>query len=153
MPGIGWRREFATEKGGRRIGVVEHRDGAVDLIVSKSGNPEAAEQISLSAREVSVLANLLGAPQLVARLQDEHRDLDGVTTTQISLRGGSVYDGRTLGETKMRTRTKASVVAVVRAGQPIASPGPEFALIAGDVLVVVGTDDGLDAAANILRDG
>ena len=41
----------------------------------------------------------------------------------------------------------------MRAGQLHASPGPDFTFTAGDLLVVVGTSEGLEAAAKILRTG
>lgn len=152
MPGIGVRKDFPL-KNNRRVGVIDHRDGTLDLIVSKPDNPDVTDQISLTRREASLLANLLGAPQVVAQLQDEHRAFDGVITRQLTVRPGSPYDGRPLGDTAMRTRTKTSIVALVRAGHVIASPGPEFAFAAFDVLIVVGTADGLAAAAIILTDG
>ncbi|WP_330229998.1 potassium transporter TrkA [Nocardia sp. NBC_00508] len=153
LPGIGVRKEFPLANARRRIGVIDHRDGTMDLIVSKVDNPDETEQIPLSAKEAAVLANLLGAPQLVEQLREEHRQFTGLTTRQLSIPDRSRYDGRRLGETQMRTRTKASIVAVVRGGQPIPSPGPDFTFTAGDVLVVVGTAEGLEAAAKILSDG
>ncbi|MEU1544288.1 cation:proton antiporter regulatory subunit [Nocardia sp. NPDC005745] len=153
LPGIGVRKDFEV-RSGRRIGVVAHRDGDIDLIVSKLEDPDAcAAQIPLSTDEAAVLANLLGAPQLVAKLNDDHRDLPGITTRQLPIGDNSPYDGRTLGETEMRTRTKVSIVAVMRAGQLHPSPGPDFTFTAGDLLVVVGTPEGLDAAAKILTHG
>ncbi|MEU7629288.1 cation:proton antiporter regulatory subunit [Nocardia sp. NPDC049220] len=153
LPGIGVRKDFEVHSG-RRIGVVAHRDGDIDLIVSKLEDPDAcAAQIPLTADEAAVLANLLGAPQLVASLNDDHRDLPGITTRQLPIGDDSPYDGRTLGETAMRTRTKVSIVAVMRAGHLHPSPGPDFTFTAGDLLVVVGTPDGLDAAARILTHG
>ncbi len=71
--------------------------------------------IPLDSDEASVLANLLGAPQLVAQLREEHRDLPGISTRQLPIGENSPWDGRTLGETAMRTRTGVSVVAVMRA--------------------------------------
>ncbi len=153
LPGIGVRKDFEV-KSGRRVGVVAHRDGDIDLIVSKPDDPDAiAAQVPLSTDEASVLANLLGAPQLVAKLNDDHRDLPGITTRQLAIGDESPYAGRTLGETAMRTRTKTSIVAVMRAGQLHPSPGPDFTFTEGDLLVVVGTPDGLDAAAKILAHG
>ncbi|MEU2031779.1 cation:proton antiporter regulatory subunit [Nocardia amamiensis] len=153
LPGIGVRKDFEV-RSGRRIGVVAHRDGDIDLIVSKLEDPDAcAAQIPLTTDEAAVLANLLGAPQLVAKLNDDHRDLPGITTRQLPIGDESPYDGRTLGETQMRTRTKVSIVAVMRAGQLHPSPGPDFTFTAGDLLVVVGTPEGLDAAAKILTHG
>ncbi|WP_068017602.1 cation:proton antiporter regulatory subunit [Nocardia mexicana] len=153
LPGIGVRKEFSLGNARRRVGVIDHRDGTIDLIVSKPGNPDATDQIPLSAREATALANLLGAPQLVAQLREEHSELDGVTTRELPVRDGSPYAGQPLGETRMRTRTKTSIVAVVRCGHAIPSPGPDFTFTAGDVLVAVGTTEGLEAAARILADG
>ena len=116
LPGIGVRKDFPLKSSRRRVGIIDHRDGTIDLIVSKPDNPDVSDQISLSPREAALLANLLGAPQLVAQLEDEHRDVDGLTTRQMTVHGGSVYDGRLLGETQMRTRTTTSIVAVMRAG-------------------------------------
>ncbi|WP_167461224.1 cation:proton antiporter regulatory subunit [Nocardia brasiliensis] len=153
LPGIGVRKDFPLTKSGRRIGIVEHRDGTVELIYTKIGDPDTTIQIPVTAREAGVLANLLGAPQLVSQLREEHRGMTGVQTRTLPIVGGSPYAGRTLGETEIRTRTRASIVAVMRAGQMQPSPGPDFTFAAGDLLIVVGTDEGLDAAADILTDG
>ncbi|MBL1080049.1 cation:proton antiporter regulatory subunit [Nocardia sp. 2] len=153
LPGIGVRKEFPLSGTRRRIGIIDRKDGTIDLIVSKPGNPDATDQIPLSAAEAAILANLLGAPQLVAQLQEEQSEFGELTTRQFPIQPGSRYAGRALGDTQMRTRTKVSIVAVMRAGHAMPSPGPEFVFSAGDVLVVVGTAEGLSAAARILTDG
>ena len=112
---------------------------------------EYNDSLPLTMEEASALANLLGAPQLVAQLTDEHQDLPGIHTRQIPV--GSPFDGRTLGDTAMRTRTGASVVAVMRAGQVHPSPTPDFILANGDLMVTVGTTEGLDNAVKILKRG
>ena len=151
LPGIGVRKEFAL-RGGRRIGVVTHRDGKIDLIVSKSDDPDAClAALPLTTEEAGALANLLGAPQLVAQLTEEHRDMPGIHTRQIPV--GAPFDGRTLGDTALRTRTGVSVVAVMRAGHVHPSPTPDFTLTAGDLMVSVGTSEGLDSAVKILKRG
>lgn len=153
LPGIGVRKDFELTTG-RRVGVVALRDGGLDLIVSKKGDPDSCQaSVRLTDDEAAVLANLLGAPQLVSQLREEHRDLPGISTRQLHIGEESPYDGRTLGETAMRTRTGVSVVAVMRAGQVYPSPNPDFNLTEGDLLVAVGTSDGLDAAAKILHNG
>jgi TrkA domain protein len=153
LPGIGVRKDFAI-RNGRRVGVVTHRDGQIELIVSKSDDPDAClAALPLSADEAGALANLLGAPQLVAQLTEEHREFAGINTKQLPIRTGSPFDGRTLGDTAMRTRTGVSIVAVMRAGQVNPSPTPDFTFTAGDVLVAVGTSEGLAAALKILNQG
>ena len=66
---------------------------------------------------------------------------------------GSPYDGRSLGDTRARTRTGASIVAVVRHGQVVASPRPDFVFHPDDIVVVVGTADGTAAVARLLVEG
>lgn len=151
LPGIGVRKDFAL-RNGRRIGVVTHRDGKIELIVSKTDDPDACmAELPLTPDEAGALANLLGAPQLVAQLKEEQRDLPGIHTRKIPV--STAFDGRVLGDTALRTRTGASIVAVMRAGQVHPSPTPDFTLTAGDLLVVVGTSEGLDTAASILKHG
>jgi TrkA domain protein len=153
LPGIGVRKDFAL-RNGRRVGVVTHRDGQIELILSKSDDPDAClAELPLTPEEASALANLLGAPQLVAQLNEEHKDLPGIHTKQIPVRADSPFDGRVLGDTALRTRTGVSVVAVMRAGQAHPSPTPDFTLTAGDLLVTVGTSEGLDNAVKILTHG
>lgn len=153
LPGIGVRREI-TLSTGRRVGVVILRDGDVELIVSQRDDPDACQAaIRLTVEEAGAIGAMLGAPQLVAQLTDQHSDLPGVNTRQFVLSEDSPHTESTLGDTKLRTRTGASIVAISRAGQVIPSPGPAFQLATGDVLVVVGTSDGLEKAAQLLRHG
>lgn len=153
LPGIGVRKDFALASG-RRIGIITRKDGANELIVSREDDPDATQSsIMLSNEEAAALGNLLGTPLLIAQLEDEHRDLPGVNTRQLRIREGSRFDGRTLGDTAMRTKTGVSIVAVMRAGQVQPSPNPDFLIISGDLLVAVGTTDGLEAATKLLSGG
>lgn len=153
LPGIGTRQDFVS-KGGRRIGVITYRDGRSELIISKEDDPDACTaSIPLNVEEAGALANLLGAPQLVAELSKANSDLPGVLTRQLPLAPGSPFDSRTLGDTALRTRTAVSVVAVVRAGTVHPSPRPEFVFGGGDLLITVGTSEGLAKAADILDRG
>ncbi|MGF7238288.1 MAG: cation:proton antiporter regulatory subunit [Frankia sp.] len=153
LPGIGLRYEFATRRG-QRIGVIAHRGGARELVVYDAADPDTSRDLLvLSEEESDVLAELLGAPTFVERLADLHREIDGLTSVQLPVPAGSLYDGRTLGDTRARTRTGASVVAVVRAGDVIASPRPDFRFAGGDVVVVIGTAEGTAAVADLLASG
>ena len=67
--------------------------------------------------------------------------MTGLQTHQIAVVPGGRFDGRTLGDTALRTRTGTSVVAVVRDGAVHPSPRPDFPLVGRDLLVVVGTEE------------
>lgn len=151
LPGIGVRRDLKLTTG-RRIGVVTHRDGQTDLILSRLDDPDTcAASIPLSAEEASALGSLLGSAQLVAQLSAEQENVSGISTHQILIRKGSRFAGRTLGETQMRTLTGTSIVALLREDEVIGSPRPDEVLHTGDLVVIVGTDDGLAEAATILQ--
>ncbi len=153
LPGIGTRQDFVA-RAGRRIGVITYRDGRYELIISREDDPDACiASIPLTVDEAGALAGLLGAPQIVADLRRKNEGLTGVHTKQLSLLHGSPFDGRTLGDTQLRTRTAVSVVAVVRAGTVHPSPTPDFVLGGGDALITVGTTEGLAKAADVLDRG
>jgi TrkA domain protein len=149
LPGIGTRQDFVS-RAGRRIGVVTTRDGRVELIVSGQDDPDSCvASIPLTVEESATLATLLGAPQLVSKLEEQ----TGIATRQLPIAPGSPFAGRTLGDTALRTRTAVSIVAVVRGGTVHPSPRPDFQFAAGDMLVTVGTSDGLANAVAVLENG
>src|SRR5262245_33264314 len=131
LPGIGVRQDFQT-RSGRRVGVITYRDGRSELLVYRLDDPDACSvSIPLSGEESGTLATLLGAPHLVDHIAGGHRDLTGIETHQIAVAPGSHFDGATLGDTEMRTRTSTSIVAVIRAGVVQPSPRPDFGLLGG----------------------
>lgn len=153
LPGIGVQQDFGT-RGGRRLGVITHRDGHSELLVFRRDDPDAViVAVPLTAEESGTLASLLGAPHLVEHIAAQHREMTGIETHQLVVVPNSPYDGRTLGDTEMRTRTGASIVAILRGGVVHPSPRPDFAITAGDLIVVVGTTDGLAEAARIIDNG
>ena len=153
LPGIGVRHDLVTE-GGRRISVVSHRDGERDLGVFDVDDPDACrDSIPLNDDEAAALADVLGASVMLSRLQSLSDETAGLYTEQIALPTDSPYLNRTLGDTKARTRTHASIVAIVRDGAIIPSPTPAERLRAGDVIVGVGTREGLDGVAKLLSTG
>jgi len=153
LPGIGMRHSFTTGRD-RRLGVVSHHTGRRDLVVYDKDDPDSAVvSVALKPAEANALAELLGTTRIVERLAELNRQVEGLVTEQISVVEGSPYADRTLGDTAARTRTGASIVAVVRDRQVFASPRPDFRFLAGDVVVVVGTAEETDAVARILNDG
>jgi len=61
--------------------------------------------------------------------------------------------GQTLGALDLRNRTGATVIAVVRGEESFSSPGAEFAVEAGDTLVLVASHRDMDRAFHYLRTG
>ena len=104
----------------------------------------------LAAHAALAVAELLGSPRVSARLVDLTREIPGLHTRRLVVAPGSRYAGRLLGDSKARTRTGCSIVAVVRGPDVIAAPAPDFTLLAGDTLIAIGSERGLEALAELL---
>ena len=153
LPGLGRRKDFMTASG-RRIGVVERWEGQTELIVSTWDDPDTCQaSIPLTSDEAATLGNLLGGTHLAMKLTEEHKDVPGIVTRQFSIASGSPFQNQPMGKACIRTRCGVSIVAIMREGEVLPSPGPDAVLHAGDLLVAVGTQEGLDSAAEILRHG
>ncbi|WP_236241886.1 cation:proton antiporter regulatory subunit [Streptomyces sp. CC228A] len=148
LPGIGVRYDLTTRED-RRLSVVAQRDGTRVLNAYHRDDPDAcALSVRLTAGETEALIDALmpahHSPTLLSTT-----DL-GLVAERIELTAASHWNGRLLGETRMRTETGVSIVAVLRRADAIPAPGPDFRLAGGDTLIVIGTREGADAAAAIL---
>jgi TrkA domain protein len=153
LPGVGLRFEFENHDGDR-IGVVARRTGEFEIVVYPKHDPDQAQQVfRLTEDEAEALAQILGAPRIAERFADLTREVPGLRAGQVVIRPGGAFVDRPLGDTRARTRTGASIVAIVRDDEVIASPGPSETLRAGDVLVVIGTDDGIAGVEDIVAQG
>jgi TrkA domain protein len=153
LPGVGLRYEF-TNADGDRIGIVARRNGAFELVLSGgagSDPDEARPLFRLTPDEADAVAEILGAPRIAERFADLSREVPGLSAGQVQVTDASPFARRPLADTRARTRTGASIVAIVRGEHVIASPTPAEVLRAGDVLVVIGTHDGIAGVEQILR--
>ncbi|MEF2277625.1 cation:proton antiporter regulatory subunit [Deinococcus sp. YIM 134068] len=150
LPGVGVRHDF-DGRFGKRVGVITHRDGRREIFVARRDDPDAcAQSIVLSDEEAEAVADLLGGSTITRHMNTLTQDIEGLAMDWVPLAAGTPYAGQPLGDTKMRTRTGTSIVAIMRDGQAIAAPGPEFPLKVGDTVVVVGTPGGVVRAARLL---
>jgi TrkA domain protein len=153
LPGVGIRFDFVTANR-TRVSVVTRRDGRVTVGTYDRSDPDAVtELLTLTSVEAETLAELLGAPRIVERFADLSREIPGLMAARLEIPATSRYAGRELGATRARTRTGVSIVAVVRGHEVVASPGPAEPLYAGDLLVVLGTEEGIGQVRELLTRG
>ena len=124
----------------------------------KEGDNHAKDSIArgpfrLTEDEAEALAQILGAPRIVEGFADLSREVPGLDAGRVEIRSGSSFVNRPLGDTKARTRTGASIVAIVRDEEVLASPGPAETLRAHDILVVIGTEKGISGVQRIVDQG
>lgn len=153
LPGVGLRYEF-TDHRGDRIGIVARRGGDFDVVVYAGEDPdEARPLLHLNDEEAEAVAQILGAPRIAERFTELARQVPGLQTRQVRVVAGSPFIDRPLGDTRARTRTGASIVAIVRNEDVLASPGPAEILRARDTLIVIGTEDGITGVERIIEKG
>ena len=151
LPGVGVRHDFVT-KDGSRVGVLWHRSGRRELLLYDRHDPDSCRAvINLDADDTRTLAELLGSSQVSEALGAVQQQVHGLAIDWVTVGAGSSVAGAALGDTAIRTRTGTSIVAVMRDGATVASPGPEFVLVAGDVAVAVGTPEGLETLHALLE--
>lgn len=150
LPGVGVRHEYTTAEG-ERVGVVAHRNGRHEIVVYDRRDPDKCTAIlHLSADDTRTMAEILGAPHLSEALSSIQR-VEGLAIDWITVPSRSRSVGSTIGEGQFRSRTGASIVAVVRGNVPLPSPGPDHRFEAGDVAVSVGTPEGLARLRELLE--
>jgi TrkA domain protein len=150
LPGIGVCQELELLDG-HRIGIVTRRTGLRDLVVfDNDGGDGVRAAVTLADDEADAVAELLGAPQVVSRLSSLRSEAAALLVEQLPIPHNSPYRGRALRDTRARGRTGASIVAVMRGGATQPSPGPDFVFESGDLVVAVGTREGLDQIGRIL---
>ena len=151
LPGVGLRYEFVNADG-ERIGIVAHRTGRFELVAYPQDDPdESVSLFRLTAEEADTVAEILGAPRIAERFADLTREVPGLSSGQVTVPATSPHAGQPLSHTRARTRTGASIVAIVRGERVIASPVPDEVLHAADILVVIGTDSGIAGVREIIR--
>lgn len=150
LPGLGVRYEFDT-KSGMRLGVLVHRDGERDLLVYESADEDACSAtVSLTPDESAAVVELLGGTKVTEKLSDLRHEVEGLSIEWVTLRADSPLANRTIGDGEIRTRSSASVVAVLRGSESIPGPGPDFKFEVGDVALVVGSVDGVRTAEKLI---
>lgn len=150
LPGVGVRYEFDTEDG-RKLGVLVRRDGRRELLIySVDDSDSCSAAIDMSQTESAALVELLGGTKITERIHEVRHEVEGLAVEWITLNDNAPLVGRTIGEGQIRTRTGASVVAVLRGHESFPGPGPEFQFHKGDVVLMTGSDESVDRARLII---
>ena len=143
LPGVGVRLEFTTSDG-ERVAVLSHRTGRREIAVYDQDDPDASSTVlHLSHDDARTLAELLGASPVSEAVAAGLQRLEGVAIDWIPIRRDSSHVGITIGAGRLRTRTGASIVALLRGDNTLPAPGPDVVLQADDLAVAVGTREGL----------
>jgi TrkA domain protein len=150
LPGVGLRHDFLCRQG-TRVGVISRPSGRRELLIYDGNDPDAVRNtVDLSPQESAALAELLGGSAVTEHLAGLTQGvIPGLAIDWTSI--PSDFEATSIGDLQIRTRTGASVVAVLREGETIPAPGPEFRLEPRDTAVIIGTSEGIKAAGELFQ--
>lgn len=150
---VGTSYAFTTATG-QRAAVIVHGSGRRELVLLDPEDRDAVlHTLVLDGGEARTVAELLGLPLVMDRVTDLPSALDGIDAVRMPVPVGSPYAGRPLGDTRARSRTGASIVAVVRDGRLVTTLTPDFILQRGDTIVAVGDRSGIDGLRDLIAKG
>lgn len=143
LPGVGVRHEFTSEDG-NDMAVIVHHDGRREIIAYHADDPDACTSLAnLSEHDTQTLGELLGVSHVTEVVEEVRQEIEGVAVDWMLLSERCAATGNAIGSGEFRTRTGASIVAILRDNEPVPAPEADFVLQAGDVIVAVGPPAGL----------
>ena len=154
LPGIGKKFTLHTGKG-IAISLVVHNTGKREIYLFPAGDEEDASCVlELSDEEARQLGTLLMGAFFTPVVVDEDKIdllLKGLIIEWIEFSKNSPAAGKSIKELAIRTRTGASIIAILRNEKDIIpSPSPEEVFKAGDTLIAVGTREQISSLIALL---
>ena len=151
LPGVGKKYVMPLRAGGN-VAIIVRPDGERQLFHFLQDDDRPCDVVKVEKDEAQQVANLLGAPMVGApELDDLQLVLGALEIEWVSLHERSELVGHTLADSRLRERTGASVVAVLRGDTAIPNPPIETVFAAGDTLLLIGDDAQTEAARKVVE--
>ncbi|MEX1300283.1 MAG: cation:proton antiporter regulatory subunit [Desulfotignum sp.] len=142
LPGVGKKISFETAEK-QKIVVIVHHSGKRDLYFFQDTDEDEADYfLSLTAEETRELgAQLLGATY--QPVDDEKMEIfqKQLVMEWIKLTPESPFVDKHISESRIRSHTGASIIAVMHGDDMTVSPDINFVLKAGDTVMAAGKRD------------
>lgn len=131
-------------------------------VICRATEIESERKLRLAGADAVVAPQAVGAERLaMMALQPELAQIFDVVVNgnavefrveELDISPGSVLDGKSIGESGIRQASGALILAIEGGGDAlVVNPGPDEILVGGERLVVVGTKDQVDRAAELLQ--
>jgi TrkA domain protein len=139
VPGVG--RKFELELTGERsVVVVLHHDGRCELFRRDGPDADGEKILDLKGEQANRLGSILeGAYFESVDVDSLSVPLGDAIIEWVEVVDDSPVAGTTLGESRIRSETGTSIIAIQRGEETVSNPPPETELEPGDLLVAVGT--------------
>lgn len=153
LPGIGKKYVMPLRAGGN-VAIIVRPDGERQMFHFLEDEDRPCDVVKVERDEAQQIANLLGAAMVGAPDLDKLELVLGALEIEwVPLHDDSTLVGHTLAESRLRQRTGASVVAVLRGDTAIPNPPIDTQFEIGDTLLLIGDDAQTEAARRLVEGG
>ena len=150
LPGVGKKYTMALRDGGN-LALIVKPDGERQMYHFLEDEDRPCDVFKVSKDEAQQLANLLGQPMVGAPdLQTLELALGALEIEWLTLGEASELIGQTLRNVPLRSKTGASVIAIMRGEQALPNPSPDTVFEAGDTVLIIGSPEQCHAAQNLI---
>lgn len=150
LPGVGKRVTFRKLKDGHAVAVVIFDDGRKELYLNPDDlNPLV---VKLDPDEARLLGQAIVTEWRPKTIIDyiSRSFQGGMAMDQFTIAEASPVAGFTVMDTHLRQATGASVIALIKGGRNIYNPPPSTVIAPGDVVVLIGDEDQLHKARDLI---
>ena len=153
LPGVGKKYVMPLRAGGH-VAIVVKPDGERQLYHFLQDEDRPCDVVQLDRDEAQQAANLLGEAMVAGPdLEKLELALGALELEWVEISEAAPLAGRTLAEVPLRSRTGASIIAILRGDRHIPNPGVDAVFEAGDTVLLLGSREQCDAARDALLQG
>jgi TrkA domain protein len=153
LPGVG--RKFDLELADDSLAsVVVHHDGRCELYRRPNREANGEKLLNLAGDEANKLGSILEGAYFESVNVDELTvPLGNAIIEWIDISADSPIAGQTLEESKIKSQTGTTVIAVQRDTETVPNPASDFVLNSEDILVAIGTREEHAALNDLVESG
>jgi TrkA domain protein len=145
LPGIGKKLTFLPADASKIVLVIHHTGKREMYFFQDADDDEADFSINLTAEETREMgAQLLGATYQPTDIDKMKLFKKQIVMEWVEVKGDSPLVGKTIGESRIRTKTGVSIIGIIRGEEVVASPGIDVVIQSGDTLMAVGKSEQID---------
>lgn len=153
LPGVGTKYVMPLRAGGA-LAIVVKPDGERQVFHFLDDDDRPHDGVAMERDEAQQLANLLGGAMVAGPdLEKLELALGALELEWVEVGARAPLADRTLAEVPLRSRTGASIIAILRGDQAIPNPGVDTVFRAGDTVLLLGSPEQCRAAREALLKG